>query len=324
MIEIVAENEQKLKNLRQIGTPAEEDKIYISDTAYRYMHQEDLEDKRVFVLIGHTECSSGKYATFIEDAIRVREIQFEQNVPIWDNKVWKEIFQQVREKYEDQIIVGWALDLKGFPPKESVELEKVHREHFGGAHQMFLMMNSSEGEEYFYININNHLCRKTGFFVYYQVDDKKINTMSEPKIEIELPDDIIPRDTQAGRARARYRNMMKQELQQPADGKSSAAIVIGIAALVVLIGVKVFPMNNISLNLGEAIQTMGNSVRNGSWKHTDTGVEATEYQSEEVTESDADGTDTEQKQDGSQEEFIIHEIDTETVIEMEKISGGLD
>ena len=44
------------------------------------------------------------------------------------------------------------------------EIEKLHREQFGGAHQLFYFVDSLEKESYFYVNRNNHLRQKcTGF-----------------------------------------------------------------------------------------------------------------------------------------------------------------
>ena len=63
MIDIVT------NNVRQIGTPADEGRVYISEKAYKRIKTEGFKDKEVFVLMGHTESSGGRYATFVEAAI---------------------------------------------------------------------------------------------------------------------------------------------------------------------------------------------------------------------------------------------------------------
>ena len=68
MIDIENAKERDLKNIRQIGNPTEDDKIYIENAAYARIHEEDYAQKRVFIFMGHTECSQGKYATFVEAA----------------------------------------------------------------------------------------------------------------------------------------------------------------------------------------------------------------------------------------------------------------
>ena len=62
MIDIVT------NNVKQIGTPADEGRVYISEKAYKRIKTEGFKDKEVFVLMGHTESSGGRYATFVEAA----------------------------------------------------------------------------------------------------------------------------------------------------------------------------------------------------------------------------------------------------------------
>ena len=103
MIDIVT------NNVRQIGTPADEGRVYISEKAYKMIKGESFRDREVYVLMGHTESSGGRYATFVESAIPVHTIEFERNTPQWTNKVWNEVFQKIKKEYEELIIVGWAL-----------------------------------------------------------------------------------------------------------------------------------------------------------------------------------------------------------------------
>lgn len=208
MIDTTTGNERNLKNIRQIGTPSEEDKIYIENAAYQRVHEQEYAPRRVFVFMGHTECEDGRYTTFIEAAIPVREIEFSQNIPKWDNRAWSDIFREIKRAYEDAIIVGWALDIKGFVPRMSRELEEVHREQFGGAHQMLLLLDSLEGEEYFYINKGSRLQKRDGFYIYFCPQPKD----AFADVSLEIP--------QARRRRQeRYREMayaqQEEYRQQP-------------------------------------------------------------------------------------------------------------
>ena len=93
MIDIVT------NNVRQIGTPADEGRVYISEKAYKMIKGESFRDREVYVLMGHTESSGGRYATFVESAIPVHTIEFERNTPQWTNKVWNEVFQKIKREY---------------------------------------------------------------------------------------------------------------------------------------------------------------------------------------------------------------------------------
>ena len=68
MIDIAEGPGRDLKNIRQIGTPAEGDRIYIENAAYARVHEETYEERRVFIFMGHTECEQGVYMTFVEAA----------------------------------------------------------------------------------------------------------------------------------------------------------------------------------------------------------------------------------------------------------------
>ena len=65
MIDIAEGPGRDLKNIRQIGTPAEGDRIYIENAAYARVHEETYEERRVFIFMGHTECEQGVYMTFV-------------------------------------------------------------------------------------------------------------------------------------------------------------------------------------------------------------------------------------------------------------------
>ena len=165
MIDIVT------NNVRQIGTPADEGRVYISEKAYKRIKTEGFKDKEVFVLMGHTESSGGRYATFVEAAIAVYDMEFDKNAPLWTNKVWSRVFAEIKKSYEELIIVGWAFRQEDFPAEPTPMLENIHREHFGGAHQLMFLLNRTEQEENFFIKKNNHLKKKTGFFVYYRMNE---------------------------------------------------------------------------------------------------------------------------------------------------------
>ena len=177
MIDIVT------NNVRQIGTPADEGRVYISEKAYKRIKTEGFKDKEVFVLMGHTESSGGRYATFVEAAIAVYDMEFDKNAPLWTNKVWSRVFAEIKKSYEELIIVGWAFRQDDFPAEPTPMLENIHREHFGGAHQLMFLLNRTEQEENFFIKKNNHLKKKTGFFVYYRMNEHCDSTENYSKTD---------------------------------------------------------------------------------------------------------------------------------------------
>ena len=96
MVDIITDSNRELKDIRQIGTPSEIDKIYIEHLAYERLHQEDVAEKRVFVFMGHTQRKERGYLTFVKAVIPVYDMEFEQNVPVWNNRIWSGIFREIK------------------------------------------------------------------------------------------------------------------------------------------------------------------------------------------------------------------------------------
>lgn len=299
MIDIVQNTERNLKNIQQIGSPDEEDKIYIEKRAYDRIHQDEFAEKRVFVLMGHTESADGKYTTFVEAAIPVREIEFYQNVPKWNNHSWSEVFQEIKRIYEDFIIVGWALDIKGMPPKVNMELESIHREQFGGVHQVLFLLDSLEKEEFFYINKKNHLRQKSGFYVYYQqtregnvnvelelrneqapkneaFSKKEMHTESSTRQGYSQNQNGYHRSNRENENQPRYRDILQQKKEVPRERHSSSyAMAAAIVLLVCIIGVGAYRTREQMFGLQNAITTMS-TQGTGDTETTETESGATE------------------------------------------------
>ena len=249
MIDIVT------NNVKQIGTPADEGRVYISEKAYKRIKTEGFRDNEVFVLMGHTESSGGKYATFVEETIPVYDIEFEKNVPLWTNKVWNGVFNEIKEKYEEMIIVGWAFRQTEFPAEPTPMLENIHREHFGGAHQLMFLMNTVEQEENFYIKKNNHLKKKSGFFVYYRMSEhssycrgdvetghKETEREKEydvdERIKVTLPEEFTHPAARRGQYRQMLENGSNSRNTNSRQGRPLVSMIMvgAIAARVVLLG----------------------------------------------------------------------------------------
>lgn len=255
MIEIVMDQERNLKNLKQIGTPREENKIYIENLAYSKIREDSYQDKRIFVLMGHTERMEGRYATFVEMVIPVREPEFSGNVPQWNNSMWSQVFRDIKRTCEDMIIVGWAVDLRGMSPKVTPELERAHREHFGGAHQVLFLLDTMERDETFYIHKENRLVAKDGFYIYYRarkseerspqeeksrVDGFQVLDFNKPNAEEEETKTVdvdISSESQRTSSRGRYRQMMQQQRKSSDEGNVGVAIAAAMLVFIITVGI---------------------------------------------------------------------------------------
>lgn len=292
MIDIETKSKRDLKNIRQIGAPTESDRIYIENAAYARIHEEDYAERRVFIFMGHTECTDGKYTTFVEASIPVHNIEFVQNVPQWNTHAWSDVFREIKRSYENSIIVGWAMDIKGFVPRMTTELEAVHREQFGGAHQVLFLMDSLEGEEYFFLNKGSHLQKKEGFYIYYSREVHKVRTAD---LTVETPKresrQVIPQVDEE--VRGRYReSMQKKEENKSGHKAASYAMAAAVALLVSIVGIGAAQGRINVSGFEDAISAMSDRIR-GKKDHTEVlvGSEIKETQ-ESSQNSDATLTET--------------------------------
>ena len=264
MTEMESGKNRNLKNVKQIGTPREENKIYIENMTYNKIKEDSYREKRVFVLMGHTERMEGKYATFIEAAISVSGIEFSGNLPRWNNATWSETFREIKRLYEDMIIVGWALDIKGMTPQMTPDLERIHREHFGGVHQLLFLLDTLEQEETFYIYKENKLISKDGFYIYHKARSKERLAPAPVRKQVEVDFEVPEQEIQRG---GRYRQLI-QEQKKPEKDNGNIGIAVAVAILIFVIGVGVYENSGSILGKEDSIET--NLLQNATEDGTET------------------------------------------------------
>lgn len=189
MIEIIKEenwNEEQdrkglPKNIKQIGTPDMGERIYIEDSAYQKMHPYGQHtEKMVYVMLGRFDDFAGQICVFVEDVIKMNEVEFNGKLPQWNDDSWGYLYRKIRPEHENLIIVGWAVDICGQLPSMTAQLERVHQTYFGGTHQILFLLDTLEHEEAFFGNRNGYLKRREGFYIYY---DKTIPERMESAME---------------------------------------------------------------------------------------------------------------------------------------------
>lgn len=192
MIEIIREEKKDgakeqgglPKDIKQMGNPDIGERIYVENQVYQYMHPyHNHEEETAYVLLGRFENYAGKQCVFVEAAIRLEEITFEGEIPVWNDQTWAYIYKQLKHEYDSMVIVGWAMDIKGQLPNMTAKIEALHQNNFGGPHQVLFLMDSLEQEEAFYCSRNGHLYRREGFYVYYRKTGSWVQDMGEPVVE---------------------------------------------------------------------------------------------------------------------------------------------
>lgn len=211
------------KNIRQIGSPDIGDRIYIENKVHEYMHPYDaLQEKTVYVLLGRFENLIGRQCVFVEAAICLEEIAFEGECPVWSDDSWAYLYKKLKHAYDNMVIVGWAMDIRGQLPNLTVAIEKLHRTYFGGEHQILYLMDSLEKEDAFYSLKNGYLKRRAGYYIYYAQKQFGLSAIMNDERE---KDTIIQKQTEK---KLEYRQEENQEEKKPEPESWNAQFFTGI------------------------------------------------------------------------------------------------
>ena len=181
MIEVIYKDEKQTtrgtegnfnlpKNIRQIGLPGEEYRIYIEDYVYTFLKKtaEKKEEKgSVAVFAGEIKWADGKEYLFVKGAVllETRECT-EEHVEIED-AAWQKLHEEMEKYFPGQEIAGWFMTGKGLTMEVSENLQRIHLKYFGGE-KVLMLMEPVESEEAFFLYENGQMVRQNGYYIYYE------------------------------------------------------------------------------------------------------------------------------------------------------------
>ena len=165
-----AEN-QLPKNIRQIGGPVGTTKVYIEDFVVTFLKALTT-DKNTFVrgaiLFGEKKSIDNETVIFIRGAVEGQNIELDLDETVFDDKVWREIYQKKERFFPDLEVIGWALSRMGFSVRLNDKIKKTHFENFPGDGKVLYMTDHLAGDDAFYVYRGQDLVRQSGYYIYYE------------------------------------------------------------------------------------------------------------------------------------------------------------
>lgn len=318
-----AKEEWKLpKNIRQIGEPGKNARIFIEDYAYTYLRQlaeSNLTCMKTAVLVGRVE-DQGQIC--IHGAL---EIEMGQEQSKWfSHEHWRTVFDEVRIWFDGLEVVGWFLANPGFPAVLTEELRRIHRNHFSGSRYAFFQMDILENEEFFYIFGENGLTPAPGYYIYYEKNAQMQEYMSQKKGGAGIETEGVLRD----RAATRFRSVMQEKKEQNTQKKTLAflyTVSTFLVMVVLVIGVTMINNYDRMANMESAIHRISESLDEPSQEEIEAAAEAENQQAEnlnisermeEVKEEVPENVYEEPEEESKQEE--VQPVISETVREPEQ------
>lgn len=163
---------QMPKNVRQIGEMDDENRIYIEDYVYTYIHQiknNDFPITKILMLLGHEEVVEDKNCCFISGALFLEEEWFDGDKIEFTDYTWSNIYKNLRIYFNNLKILGWAYIKNDFSKiKQDQILYLFGNEISGNKKIMLRILAEEEPEEQFFYYSQGKLTESPGYFIYYE------------------------------------------------------------------------------------------------------------------------------------------------------------
>ena len=230
------------KNIRQVGSPAGNRRIYIEDYVMTYLKQ--LADPnssyaRGAILVGESKKGERGEAIFISGALAAQNLELDLEESTFDDETWGTIYKEVKAYFPDLSVVGWFLSRMGFSTEVNDMILKLHVDNFSGDDKVLYIMDSLENEDAFYMIDHNYLCRQSGYYIYYARNEAMQNFMilskgdSVPeKDEEEYQDEVVLKNYRRimeERSKTSKLERMNQRLYAVCSFMAVAVLGLGIA-----------------------------------------------------------------------------------------------
>lgn len=189
------------KNIRQIGTPPSNKRIYIEDyvvTFLNYIARPGSTRARGAVLLGEVKESQIGTLIFISGAVEAENLEFDMDESEFTQEAWAGIYEKVKEFFPDLTVVGWFLSRMGFSTAINRKIEKLHVDNFPGKDKVLYVTDSLESDEAFYMYEHGQLLKQKGYYIYYERNEVMQNYIVAQKgDESEECDTTIKRNDEA-------------------------------------------------------------------------------------------------------------------------------
>ena len=248
--------ERKLpKNIRQIGNVSDNPKVYVEDYVDTFINQmcEKATDIPVGAfLIGESFSQDGQDYMFIHGAVQMKDIHMKNNEVVLGVQTWKKACEEGKKYFKGNTILGWILIAPDMRLKLNPNLEKLHEQLFMKKNRLFVMKNTTDKEETFFVYKYSDLMEIGGHYIYYE----KNPCMQDYMIASRKQNCVTPSETFEDRATQDFRSMIKkQKTQKKPTHKHRFSYMASTILLLLVAGIGVVTMNEYS-----EMQGLQNSV----------------------------------------------------------------
>lgn len=233
------------KNIRQIGAPSGNRRIYIEDYVMTYLNQlanPNSTFARGAILVGESVRGANGEVVFISGALAAQNLELDLEESIFDGETWSYIYQEVKTYFPDLEVVGWFLSRMGFSTVVNDMIVKIHMDNFAGPDKVLYIMDALEGEDAFYMMEEEGLRRQSGYYIYYARNEAMQNFMIASKEDVE-PDGASEVEQRDEAVMRNYKKIMEERAKNAKIERMNrrlSGICSGLVVAVLALGIAVF------------------------------------------------------------------------------------
>lgn len=306
------------KNIRQIGSPSGNKRIYIEDyvvTYLNYIARPGSTHARGAILLGENKKTEIGDVLFISGAVEAQNLEFDMDESEFTKEAWADIYEQVKENFPDLSVVGWFLSRMGFSTAINDKIEKMHVDNFPGKDKVLYITDSLESDDAFYMYEHGQMLKQKGYYIYYTKNEamqsyiikQKGGSAEEENNEIRRKDEELVKT---------YRDKNNRVQGNKSNGFSlmyvaSSFVVLAMLAMGVTVISNYDKMKEMEVSINrleltaevitedEIVETMNDDVISTELATSDVPMENTEYNNEGnvedittevISETDVDNT----------------------------------
>ncbi len=306
------------KNIRQIGSPSGNKRIYIEDyvvTYLNYIARPGSTHARGAILLGENKKTEIGDVLFISGAVEAQNLEFDMDESEFTKEAWADIYEQVKENFPELSVVGWFLSRMGFSTAINDKIEKMHVDNFPGKDKVLYITDSLESDDAFYMYEHGQMLKQKGYYIYYTKNEamqsyiikQKGGSAEEENNEIRRKDEELIKT---------YRDKNNRVQGNKSNGFSlmyvaSSFVVLAMLAMGVTVISNYDKMKEMEVSINrleltaevitedEIVETMNDDVISTELATSDVPMESTEYNNEGnvedittevISETDVDNT----------------------------------
>lgn len=224
------------RNIRQVGQPSAQWKIYVEDYVYSFLSRPRMEEQgkgRMAILLGTSNWKDGVFYIFLKSCLLVDSTDLDAEYLTIKDDVWGKIYEEMKQYFPEQDVVGWYLERPDGSVAMTDLIKKVHLTHFGGNNKVLYLADEQEQDTAFFVYKNGKMERQAGYYIFYEKNEAMQAYISEksPGISVDYtgkPQDRAVNDFRKMIAKKRAEKEMKRadKLFRATTGAAVAAVLV--------------------------------------------------------------------------------------------------